>query len=154
MISCLGGGITDPWRLRVYGLALALLILTLFVLTLAVVEVRQYRAGRVLISRRRFLLRMLAGMLMLLLLAAVFVGLFVLRLGDAQARPQLFLGYWFGCISVAAALVWVMLSDMHEVEELSSRRQHQLWREMARFVAEHMKRDDADRVTAEGDKKE
>ncbi len=137
-----------------YGLALALLILSLLVMVLVLVEVRQYRAGRHMISRRRFALRVVAGLLMLLLLAAVFLGLFVLQLRDAYARPQLFLAYWGGCIVLAAALAWVMVSDMQAVEDGFSQRQHQLWREMARFVADHVNHDRGDRAGAEGDKKE
>jgi hypothetical protein len=137
-----------------YWLGLGLLALGLLVLTLLLVEVRQYGAGRRLISRRRFTLRVIAGLLMLLLLGAVFLGLFKLKLYDAYERPQLFLGYWFGCIAMAVALVWVMLADMQEVEDRFSSRQHQMWREMARFVADNMKRENADRAGAEGDGKE
>jgi cytochrome c biogenesis protein CcdA len=138
----------------VYGLALTLLILSLFVVVLVLIEIRQHRAGRHMVSRRRFALRVAAGLLMLLLLAAVFVGLFVLQLRDTQARPQLFLAYWGGCIVMAVALAWVMLSDMQEVEDRFSRRQHQLWRDMARLMAEHVDRDEAGRAGAEGDEEE
>jgi uncharacterized membrane protein len=123
----------------VYSVAVALVTLGLIVVLLLLVEVRQYGAGRRFISRRRFALRLVAGLLMLVLLAAVFVGLFVLRLHNAYARPTLFLGFWSGCLLVAVALVWVMLADMREVEDRFSKRQHELWRDMARFVADQMK---------------
>jgi len=111
------------------------------VVVLLLVEVRHYRAGRHLISRRRFALRLVAGLLMLALLAAVFVGLFVLRLRDARGNPPLFLSFWSGCLVAAIALVWVMVADMREVADRSTQRQHQVWRDMARFIASHMTRD-------------
>jgi hypothetical protein len=142
----------------VYALGIGLLILALVVLVLLVVEIRQYAAGRRLISRRRFATRVLAGLLMLLLLAAVFQGLFNkpwdLGLRSAYDRPQLFLGYWLACILVAVALVWVMLADMQEVEDRFSSRQHQLWRDMARFIADNMTGEGRKHSGPKGDGKE
>jgi uncharacterized membrane protein len=122
----------------VYTVAVVLPVLGLIVLLLLLVEIRHYCAGRHLITRRRLVLRVVAGVLMLLLLAAVFVGLFVLHLRDAYARPQLFLAFWSSCVLAAVALVWVMLADMQEVEDRFTRRQHKLWEEMARFVADQI----------------
>jgi len=122
----------------VFTVAVALPILGLIVVILLLVEIRQYSAGRHLISRRRFALRLVTGLLILLLFAAVFVGLFVLRLREPYAHPTLFLGFWSGCLLVAVALVWVMLADMREVEDRFSQRQHELWRDMARFISNHM----------------
>jgi len=125
----------------VFTVAVALPILGLMVVLLLLVEVRHYRAGRHLISRRRFALRLLAGLLMLALLAAVFFGIFVLKLREAHGRAQLFLGFWSGCLLLAIALVWVMLADMREVGDRLTQRQHEIWRDMARFLASHMTRD-------------
>lgn len=122
-----------------FGVALALVIVALIVVILLLVEVGHYRAGRYLLSGRRFALRLAAGLLMLVLLGAVFVGLFLLRLTEAQAHPTLFLGFWCGCLVVAVALVWVMLADMREVGNRLSERQHQIWRDLARFLAGQIK---------------
>jgi hypothetical protein len=124
-----------------FALALGLPILGLMVIILLLVEVRHYRAGRHLISRRRFALRLAAGLLMLALLAAVFVGLFLLGLRDARGNPPLFLSFWSGCLVAAIALVWLMLADMREVVDRSTQRQHQVWRDMARFIARQVSRD-------------
>ena len=121
-----------------FALAVALPILALIVVMLLLVEVRHYRAGRHLISRRRLGLRIAAGLLFLGLLAAVFVGLFVLRLQAGRAQPEVFLSFWAGCLLAAVALVWVMLADLREVRERFTDRQHEMWREMARFIASHM----------------
>ena len=130
-----------------YAVAVSLAVLAVMVVVLLLVEVRQYRTGRRIISRRRFVLRLAAGILMLVLLAAVFVGLFVLKLTEARSQISLFMGYWSGCIVVALALVWVMMADMKEVGDRYTARQHEIWRDMARFIAdrgrsrEHQERD-------------
>ncbi len=124
----------------VFTVAISLVILGLIVVILLMVEIRQFRAGRRLISRRRFALRLVAGMLMLVLLAAVFVGLFVVRLTQAEARPASFMAYWSGCILIAVILVWVMMADVREVDDRVTERQHRIWRDMAQLVAGRMKR--------------
>lgn len=134
-----------------YTIAISLTILTLIVLLLLLIEIRSYTTGRTLISRRRLVLRIIAGLLLLSLFAAVFVGLFILRLTGAQARPQLFLTYWSSCLLVAVVLVWVMLSDLQEVEDRASKRRHEMWRDMARFVAGQMNPEDQAEAGPEGD---
>jgi len=134
-----------------YTIAISLTILTLIVLLLLLIEIRSYTTGRTLISRRRLVLRIIAGLLLLSLFAAVFVGLFILRLTGAQARPQLFLTYWSSCLLVAVVLVWVMLSDLQEVEDRASKRQHEMWRDMARFVAGQMNPEDQAEAGPKGD---
>ncbi|HUX02298.1 MAG TPA: hypothetical protein VMY35_15140 [Phycisphaerae bacterium] len=130
-----------------YTIAISLTILALIVLLLLLIEIRSYTTGRTLISRRRLVLRIIAGLLLLSLFAAVFVGLFILRLTGAQARPQLFITYWSSCLLVAVVLVWVMLADLQEVEERASQRKHEMWRDMAQFVAGQIK--SADQPKAE-----
>ena len=134
-----------------YTIAISLTILTLIVLLLLLIEIRSYTTGRTLISRRRLVLRIIAGILLLSLFAAVFVGLFILRLTGAQARPQLFITYWSSCLLVAVVLVWVMLSDLQEVEDRASKRRHEMWRDMARFVAGQMNPEDQAEAGPEGD---
>ena len=125
-----------------YTIAISLTILTLIVLLLLLIEIRSYTAGRTLISRRRLVLRIIAGLLLLSLFAAVFVGLFILRLTGAQARPQLFVTYWSSCLLVAVVLVWVMLADLQEVEDRATKRKHEMWRDMAQFVAKQINPED------------
>jgi len=119
-----------------FAVAVSLAVLAVMVVILLLVEVRQYRTGRRMISRRRFVLRLVAGLLMLVLLAAVFVGVFVLKLTAARADPTLFMGFWSGCLIVALALVSVMMADMREVGDRLTERQHEIWRDMARFIAD------------------
>ena len=125
-----------------YTIAISLTILTLIVLLLLLIEIRSYTTGRTLISRRRLVLRIIAGILLLALFAAVFVGIFILRLTGAQDRPQLFIMYWSSCLLVAVVLVWVMLSDLQEVEDRANQRKHEMWRDMAQFVAGQMNPED------------
>lgn len=122
-----------------FTVAISLLVLGMITAILLLVEVRQYRVGRHLISRRRFVLRVVAGLLMLALLGAVFVGLFVLRLTAAGTRFSLFMGFWSGCVALAVVLVWVMLADLREVGDRFTERQHEIWRDMARFMADRIR---------------
>jgi hypothetical protein len=119
-------------------LAVLLPALAILVALLQIVEVRKYRSGRHLISGRRLALRVIAGALLILLLASVFVGIFILKLLDASTQPKLFLLYWGGCMAAAFALMLVMLADVREVESRSRTRQHEMWREFARFIAGQM----------------
>jgi hypothetical protein len=120
----------------VFALALALLILALLVIMMLLVEVRQYRAGRRLLSARRFALRIIAGVLLLALLGVIFAGLFVLRLTHAEGNVRLFLSFWGGCALMAIALVWVMVADLQEMRKQAVRRQHEIWRDFARYIAD------------------
>jgi len=119
-------------------LAVGVPALAILVALLLVVEVRKYRAGRHLISGRRLALRLISGLLLIGLLAAIFVGLFVLRLVDASSRPQLFLAFWGGCLVGGFVLLFLMLADVREVEDRSLKRQHEMWRDFARFIAGQM----------------
>ena len=116
-------------------IGLALPVLALVSAALLALEVRRFKAGRHFISPRRLGLRLVAGGLMIVLLAAVFVGLFVLKLLEAASRPQLFLTYWSACLVSAVVLMLVMLADLREVANRSLKRKHELWRDMAQFVA-------------------
>ena len=118
---------------------MTLAILAMLVLVLLAVEIQSYRRGRTVISRRRLTLRIVAGCLLLSLLAAVFLGLFVLGLRDAHLHARFFLVYWMSCLMGAIALVRVMLADLQEVEDHGARRRNEMWREMARFVGEQMR---------------
>lgn len=115
-------------------------MLAVVVFLLLLVEIRRFRSGRHLLSARRFALRIIAGLLMMGLLCAIFLGLFVFRLTSAISRADLFLAYWFGCIAVAFVLMFVMVADMRAVEDGYARRQHEIWRDFARFIAGTMPR--------------
>jgi Na+/melibiose symporter-like transporter len=119
-----------------YAVAVALVAAAMLVLVLLAVEVQGYWRGRTVISRRRLKLRIVAGALLLSLLAAVFLGLFVLGLRQAHQHPRFFLAYWSCCLAAAIALIWVMLADLQEVEDRFAQRQQEIWREMARFVGD------------------
>jgi len=121
-----------------YAVGISLTILGLIVLVLLLLEIRSFQAGRTLITRRRLVLRVVAGLLLLALLVAVFVGIFMLRLTTAEQRPQLFLVYWTSCLLVAIVLVWVMLADIQEVESRYSERRQQIWRDMSEFVGHEL----------------
>ncbi len=98
----------------------------------------RYKAGRHLISARRLGLRLIAGVLLLALVALVFIGLFVLHLREAAARPQFFLTFWSVCLLLAVLLIMVMLADLHEVGERYSQRQNEIWRDFASFLAKQV----------------
>ncbi len=121
-----------------YAVATTLVVIGVMVLILLAVEIQSYRRGRTLITKRRLKLRIVAGALLLSLIAAVFLGLFVLGLDSAREQPQFFLAYWSGCLLAAIALVWVMLSDLQDVEDRFAQRQHEIWRDMARFVGDQL----------------
>ena len=107
-----------------------------FVLVLVLAgEISRFKSGRHLISPRRLALRLVAGLLSLMLLAGVFVGLFVLRLREVGARPELFVVFWSACLLIAVALILVMLADMREVGERYTQRQHEIWRDLASHLA-------------------
>lgn len=137
-----------------YTVAISLAIVGIIVVLLLLIEVRSFRARRTLISRRRLALRVAAGFMLLALLAAVFLGLFALRLYSAQSRPQLFLAYWSGCLLISVALVWVMLADLREVEDRFNARRHEIWHDMARFLADRMKADGSSNAGSKGEQKE
>jgi len=120
---------------RLGVVAVLLPCLALLVVALLVLEVRRYRTGRHLISARRLALRLAAGALLLGLLTAIFAGLFLLRLTEADGREQLFLAYWGGCLVFAFVLMFLMVADMREVEQRSTQRQHEIWRDFARYLA-------------------
>lgn len=121
-------------------LAVLLPALTVLVILLLIGEVRKYRAGQHLISNRRLILRLIAGALMVALLAAIFIGVFVVKLLDASARPRDFLVFWGSCMGAAFVLMLVMLADVREVEDRSLKREHEIWRDFARFIAGQIKR--------------
>lgn len=121
-----------------YAIAVALAVLAVLVLVLLAVEIESFRRGRTLISRRRLKLRIMAGLLLLSLLTAVFLGLFVLGLRDANTHPRFFIAYWSMCLVAAIALVRIMLADLQDVEDRFTQRQHEIWRDMAQFVGDQI----------------
>lgn len=116
-------------------IGVALILACLATVALVAREVTAYRLGRSVISRRRFTLRLVAGMLLFSLFAAVFLGLYVLDLERAKDSPQFFLAYWSGCLLAAVLLIWVMFADLREVEDHFEARQRRIWEDMARYVA-------------------
>jgi hypothetical protein len=116
-------------------IAVLLPLLIMGVLLLLWGEVRRFRAGRHFVSPRRLSLRLAAGALMIVLLIAVFLGLFVLHLDAVGSRPHLFMMFWSCCMGLAVALILVMLADVREVGARYSERQKQIWSDFASFLA-------------------
>jgi uncharacterized membrane protein len=119
--------------------AIAFILLALAVVFTALLanEVRRFKSGRHLISPRRLALRLVAGLLLFVLLAMVFLGLFVVRLKEPGTRPQLFITFWSVCLLIAIALIVVMLMDLREVGERYLQRQNELWHDFAAYLAKH-----------------
>jgi len=111
------------------------------IITLMLVEWREWRTGRALISRRQLALRLAGGGLLLLLLAAVFVGDYILRLGRPQGHPLLFVAWWMGCLALAVILLLMAFADLRHVEERGRQRESEIWRDFARLLADRIRRD-------------
>lgn len=135
-----------------YALAILLPSAGVVVILLMLIELRHWRAGRRLITARQLRLRMVGGGVLLVLLAGIFAGSFVLRLHVAHERPGLFLVWWMGCLLIAIVLMFIALADMRQVEERHVERQNDLWREYARTLAERLRRERGD--TTPGDRDE
>jgi len=118
-----------------YPLAVGLLAAIVGVLILLAVEARQWRTGRLLISRRHFVMRIIGGVLLAGLFGGIFWGLVILRLTEPAGRPTLFLGYWLGCVVVAMGLIVLALAEMKEVRQGQRKRENELWRDIARLLA-------------------
>jgi hypothetical protein len=117
------------------GMAGILLALMIGVLLLILIEIRKWQTGRSLISKRQFAIRMVGGALLWALVTAVFVGIYVLRLGTPKGHPVLFLIFWLSCVAAAFVLMFLAIADLRQVENQQTQRQAQLWRDMARIVA-------------------
>jgi hypothetical protein len=124
------------------AVGVALAVLCLLTLILLALEVRSYASGRTLITARRLVLRLIAGVILLALLAAVYAGLFLLDLRSAEPRPQVFAAYWLTCLLLAFVLMWVMMMDLREVETKFEERKQRMWEDMARFVEDRTKQDE------------
>jgi Zn-dependent protease with chaperone function len=86
--------------------------------------------------------RLVAAGLLLALLLAVYLGLFVLGLGDAQERPLLFMVFWMSCMALAIVLMFVAAADMRDVERLRDSHEAELWRDFARTLAARQRKED------------
>ena len=98
-------------------------------------EVHRYRAGPRLISARRFRLRLAAGLISVLLSAALFVLLFGLPRPLLAAHPAVGLALAVFCLVAAVAVMFIMVADVQEVEDRGRQRRAELWRDFARSVA-------------------
>lgn len=126
-----------------YAFAVVMLVVIFAVLTFLAVEVRKWTAGRRFISRRRFVLRVVSGIVLFGLLTAIFIGVLILRLQTPTGRPTLFLVYWFACLLVAVALMILALQELKQVKLRELQGEHELWREVARlFVSQSRKKRD------------
>jgi protein-S-isoprenylcysteine O-methyltransferase Ste14 len=119
-------------------LSILLPALAIGVIILMLVEFRAWRAGRSVISAGQIALRMVGGAILLALLAAIFLGLFILHLRNPHGQPIVFLAWWTGCLILAIGLLFLALEDMRHVEQRQREQEHQIWREFARMMAERM----------------
>jgi len=126
-------------------LSILLPALGIGVIILMLVEFRAWRAGRSVISAGQIALRMVGGGILLVLLAAIFFGLFILHLRHPHGQPILFLIWWTGCLILAIGLLFLALEDMRHVEQHQREQEHQIWREFARMMAERMRGDRGDK---------
>ena len=94
-------------------------------------EVRQRRTQRLIISRRRWVLRLAAGSLLFLLLLAIFIGISWLEMDTPQGHPIAFAAFWLGSIVLGFALIFIAIADMKEIEEHHDRKEAEIWREFA-----------------------
>ncbi|UCH35566.1 MAG: hypothetical protein JSV65_04230 [Armatimonadota bacterium] len=124
-----------------YVLSILLPALGIGVIILMLVEAREWQARRTVISRRQVGLRMLGGLLLLCLITAIFLGLFILGLRSPTGRPVLFLAWWLGCLAIAVILMFLALADLRHVENRRRDREHEIWRDFARVLAERIRRD-------------
>jgi len=104
------------------------------VFTFMLLEYLRWRRGVLMISRRRFRLRMAEGGALVVLLAAIFVGRFILVL--LSPRAPLFWGWWLGCLGLGLLLMYLASVDMNEVDALRAASQQKLWTDFARSLRE------------------
>jgi hypothetical protein len=126
-------------------LSILLPALGIGVIILMLVEFRAWRAGRSVISGGHVAVRMVGGVILLALLTSIFLGLFIFRLRSPHGQPVLFLIWWTGCLILAIGLLFLALEDMRHVEQRQREREHQIWREFARMMAERMTGDHGDK---------
>jgi predicted small integral membrane protein len=123
------------------ALSILLPALGIAVIILMLVEVRQWRADRTGIPGRQMALRIAGGVIMLALLTAIFLGLYIPGLRSPAGRPVFFVAWWTGCLLAAIGLIVLALADMRRVERRQREREHALWREFARTLAERIRRE-------------
>lgn len=105
------------------------------VLTLMALEAWRWVRGASPISRRRFGLRMAGGGVLVLLLAAIFVGRFLLQLvHPAGPQAALFWEWWLSCLLLAVGLLYLASADLTELNHARTQREHELWRDFARTL--------------------
>jgi fructose-1,6-bisphosphatase/inositol monophosphatase family enzyme len=144
------GCVIIPREAAVNAVAVLLAALFFAVLILAMLEARQYASGRSLITRRRFVIRMLGAGLMLAEVAAIFLGLFVLNLRSPRGHPWSWAAWWAICLIGGFVLMFLALADAKELEARHGERERQLWRDYARSLVPRKERDsDAENEGAE-----
>jgi uncharacterized protein YhhL (DUF1145 family) len=122
-------------------------VLVVAIITLLLVETRQYRAGRSLVTRRQYALRMVGGVLMLGLVVALFVGIYVLRLTSPPPRPMALTVFVLACLVLLFGLMFMAVADARAVEKRQSEFEGRLWRDFLMQVA-RLERGESDRPEA------
>jgi ABC-type tungstate transport system substrate-binding protein len=95
-------------------------------------EVRNWRTGRRIISRKQQVIRLSTGVLLIILFGMMIAGGSVADTGN----PFGFMLYWMGCFVVGCLAVVLMLLDLREVGE-TYRKQH---KEILKRLSEEAKR--------------
>ncbi|KPJ63995.1 hypothetical protein AMK68_02635 [candidate division KD3-62 bacterium DG_56] len=118
----------EAWPIILGVLEFSIILLLLF-------ETRQYFAGRSLISRRQYAIRMIGGLLMLVLVAALFIGIYVLDLTSQPPRPVAFLVFVGVCLVLLFGLMFMAVADAKAVEKRQSEAEGRLWRDFLLQIA-------------------
>jgi len=116
-------------------LSVVLGLAIVFLITLLTGEIRRYREGSSPLDKRRFVLRLISGLLLISLLLAIFVGVVILKVTAPDDHPLFFLIYWLACLSAALGLIVLALLDMLKVRQLRSNRGDELWKDLSRIIA-------------------
>ena len=99
------------------------------------IEIRRWQVGRRLISRRRFIIRVIAGAVLVSLFAAIAIGIHWFDLHSSRGKPGLFVAFWFACLTAGIGLVFLAIADLKEVGSSFNQSQHEIWRDFAKLLA-------------------
>ncbi|HIE51438.1 MAG TPA: hypothetical protein EYP85_06730 [Armatimonadetes bacterium] len=118
----------SPSGKYIFGVVLA--VVAIATIVGLVLEVVQWRAGRLLIERRQLLLRVLGGLLLLVTLAMLFVGVLLVEFRN----PLQFAAYWGMCGLLAVVLMGLALYDWRELAKQQLEQERKLAKELGRLL--------------------
>ncbi|MCX7598502.1 MAG: hypothetical protein N2512_06485 [Armatimonadetes bacterium] len=103
-----------------------LAVMGMGILILAAAQAVEYLGGRSLISAKHFALRMLMAALLLICVAAIYVGAIV-----RWASRWHELGYWLGVLTGTIIITMLAMLDLRWCERLKHQRRAELYRSLA-----------------------